>query len=110
MKALYILNYFIVDIPPAMMLAGYLFEETLIYYGLWLTLLTGAFQVVVGIGMFIDSFFEHRLIQIYLAGVTLFFLFWFITEWEWLLVMPPALAIYMTVILYIEAKKANHEP
>lgn len=110
MKALYILNYFIVGIPPAMILAGYLFEETLIYYGLWLTLLTGAFQVVVSIGMFIDSFFKHKLIQIYLTGVALFFLLWFITEWEWLLVMPPALAIYMTVILHIETKKTNHEP
>ena len=107
MKALSILNYFIVGIPPAMILMGYLCEETLIYYGLWLTLLTGAFQVVVGIGMFIDSFFKHRLIQIYLIGVALFFLLWFITEWKWLLILPPMLAIYMTVILYIEAKKTK---
>lgn len=109
MKALCILNYFIVGIPPAMILAGFLWEETFIYYGLWLTLLTGAYQVVLGIGMFIDSFFEHRLIRIYLIGVVLFFLLWFINEWEWLLVMPPALAIYMTVILFIETKRSNHE-
>lgn len=106
MKALNILNIFIVGIPLLLILAGFLFEETLIYYGLWFTLVTGAFQVIVGVGVYVDSGFRHDMARNYLAVVAVFFVLWFIAQWTWLLVLPPALAIYLTVILYIEAKKA----
>lgn len=109
MKALNTMNYFMMGIPLGLILTGLVCEETLLYYGLWFTLLTGAFQVVVGIGMFIDSFCKHRFILIYLVAVAIFFLLLFNTYWKWLAIIPPILAIYMTIILFIETKKEKNE-
>jgi CHASE2 domain-containing sensor protein len=105
MKSINHLNYFMVGCPLLLALTGWLFQETLIYIGLLFTILTGGFQVIVGIGMFIDTDFKHIPIRIYLAVTALFFLLWIFTYWQWIVVMPPLLALYMSVILIIETKK-----
>ena len=94
-----------VGLPLAMALFGWLFYEGLWFWGLLFTMLTGGFQVVAGIGMFIDGSCRNKYVGIYLITVAIFFALWIITDWKWVIALPPLLALYMTVLLIIEAKK-----
>lgn len=105
MKALNKINYFMVGFPLAMALGGLLFEEYLWMYGLLFTAVTGVFQVTVGICMFIRSGCRNTYLASYLAAVAAFFLLWEVTDWEWMMVLPPVLAMYMSALLYLEAEK-----
>jgi hypothetical protein len=109
MKALNRLNYFMVGFPTVMALLGWLFYEGLWLLALLFTIITGAFQVIVGIGTFIDSGCRNKYFGIYLIAVAIFFLLWTITNWKWIAALPPLLALYMTALLFIEAKQEGYE-
>ena len=114
MKAINYLNYFFVGLPITLILLGFLIaphQGNLIGYGLFSTIFTGLFQVVIGIQMLIDEPHD-KMLQTYIAIVILFFvillfnvlnlnsdILYFI-----LLFIPPVLAIYLSLLIY---KKAN---
>lgn len=105
MKGLNYINYFMVGFPLAMGLFGWLFYEGLWMWGLLFTMLTGGFQVLAGIGMFIAGGCKSRLLFLYLTMVAAFFAMSKFTDWKWIIAMPPLLALYMSILLYVEAKK-----
>ncbi|KGO93242.1 hypothetical protein [Flavobacterium subsaxonicum] len=103
MKNINRMNYFITGIPPILLLAGWLFASSVWMIGALLTMVTGAFHIVVGIGLCIETN-GKPIYLIYLLGVALFFILWIITNWENVVYMPPILATYMSVLLFIKAK------
>lgn len=105
MKDLNRLNYFMVGMPIALITGGWLIESDMLFMGMLFTIVTGAFQVITGIGVLIDSGYKHPLIKIYLAITASFFILRIFTNWKWIVVMPPALALYMSAILHIESQK-----
>lgn len=110
MRTLNKLNYFMVGFPLIMAVGGLLYEEYLWIYGLLFTIVTGSFQVIVGLGMFINSGCRNKYLGIYLILVAVFFLLWTITDWKWVAALPPILAVYMTVLLFVESKNKTDEP
>jgi len=108
MKDINHMNYFVTGIPTAMIGGGWLFQSDIFFAGLLLTIITGAFHIVVGIGLLIESRFTNRAVVIYFACVALFFTLWGLTDWYTLLrVLPPVLALYMSIYLYTRAKLEN---
>ena len=105
MKAINYLNYLIVGFPIAMALAGWFFDETFWGWGLMSLIITGIFQVIVGLGMFMRSNGRNIYFGTYLIMVVIFLLLWHMTYWKWIFILPPLLALYVTVLLFIEAKK-----
>lgn len=108
MKAIIYFNYFFVGFPLALGCLG-LIDGKFLFYGLLFTILTGAFQVVTGIGLFLKNPHEI-LIQIYLLTVIIYFMFWFFVNnsilgvlFEYVLFgIPILLAIFFTVILHFK--------
>lgn len=107
MKDINRMNYFMMGIPVSLIVAGQIFKSELWLIGALLTILTGGYQVIVGIGIFVDSGFKDQWMKIYLSGVALFFSLWIITNWQWIIAIPPLLAVYFSAIVFIYAKK-NH--
>jgi hypothetical protein len=116
MKAINYLNYFFVGFPILLITLGFVSKQSngeLIGYGLLFTVLTGLFQIVFGITMLIDEPNDKNL-KMYIRGVILFFSILIINSivnlpydifLDYLLIIiPPILAIYFTIITY---KKAN---
>jgi len=110
MKDINHMNYFVTGIPTAMIGGGWLFQSDIFFAGLLLTMITGAFHIVVGIGLLIESRFKSRTLIIYFTSVALFFTLLGLTDWYIILrVLPPVLALYMSIYLYICAKRqVNH--
>ena len=115
MKTLNYLNFFFVGSPITLILLGLLFDPqqgNLIGYGLFSTILTGLFQVVIGIQMLIDEP-KNKYLKIYTVAVILFFLMLLINVqllysdliYFILPFIPPVLAIYLSVIIYKKAYK-----
>ena len=110
MKNVFKLNLFFIGFPILLCLIG-LLDENFIFWGLLSTILTGLFQVIVGVGMLVDEPKDKRL-QIYIAAVVLFFTIWllntqfdsndFITYCSF--GIPPCLALYLTFIIYKKRK------
>jgi len=105
MKGINQMNYFFTGIPVAMIGVGYLLDSDIAIVGMLLIIMTGFFQVIVGILELADSGFRDVRYSIYLAAVFLFFLLWALTDWKWIIVIPPTLALYLSVLLFIDAKK-----
>lgn len=114
MKNINYLNYFFVGIPTLLISLGYITNESsgnLIGYGLLFMILTGLFQVIIGIKILIDEPHD-KMLQVYIASVILFFVAWIINAlilysdilYFILIFIPPVLAIYLSIIIY---KKAN---
>ena len=115
MKNLNYLNYFFVGTPALLISLGYLTNQNsgnLIGCGLLFMILTGLFQVIIGIKMLIDEP-DDKMLQIYTALVTLFFVTWFVNAQIFnndiiyliLLFIPPVLAIYLSILIYNKANK-----
>jgi apolipoprotein N-acyltransferase len=110
MKNLFKLNLVFVGFPIALCLMGFI-DQNLLFWGLISTMLTGLFQVVVGIGMLRDEP-NDKYLQVYVAAVVLFFITWFINFLIGyinaitfcLIPIPAILALYLTFIIY---KKRN---
>ena len=114
MKALNYLNYFFVGLPITLILLGFLIEPhqgNLIGYGLFSTILTGLFQVVISVQMRIEEP-KDKYLKIYIVSVILFFLILLVNAlilssdrlYFILLFIPPILATFLSIIIY---KKAN---
>ncbi|MCW4470678.1 hypothetical protein OGH69_17030 [Flavobacterium sp. MFBS3-15] len=98
------MNYFMVGVPFLLGLIGFIAPECW-YIGALFTILTGGFQFITGTGLLIDTGGKRIEYVIYFAGTILFFLLWTVTDWHYIIVLPPALALYLSILLYIEAKK-----
>lgn len=104
MKNINRINYFITGIPIILMLAGWLFESPVWMIGVLLTILTGAFHIVVGIGLCIENN-GKPVYLIYLLSVVLFFICLAVTSWQWIRYLPPFLATYISLLIFIKAKQ-----
>lgn len=110
MKNINYLNYFFVGIPILLCLVG-LMDETYLFFGLLFTMLTGLFQVVIGIKMLKDEP-NNIYLKIYTLTVILFFATFFIiskislSNWtNYILIpIPLILAIYLSIIIYKKSK------
>jgi len=104
MKDLNRVNYFMVGVPSLLGLLGFL-EPGCWFFGALFTIVTGGFQFITGTGLLIDTGGKRIEYAIYFAGTILFFILWMATDWLWIVLLPPALALYLSVLLFIEAKK-----
>ena len=110
MKNVFKLNLFFIGFPILLCLIGIL-DENFIFWGLLSTILTGIFQVIVGVGMLVDEPKDKQL-QIYVAAVVAFFIMWLLTAQfglnefitYCLIGIPPCLALYLTFIIYKKRK------
>ncbi|WP_374174090.1 hypothetical protein [Flavobacterium tructae] len=110
MKNLNYLNYFFVGLPLIFYSLSLIIEE-FIFLGMLSTILTGIFQVTIGIQMIQDEPQDKNL-KIYIGSVVLFFfslfLFYKLELHDFfsftLFGIPPFIAIYLSVIIF---KKAN---
>lgn len=94
-------------LPIAFGLLGYIYNP-LWFFAAITPIFTGMFQVTTAISLFIEKDFRSTTLTIYLTVTILFFILWINTSWEWIWAMPPLLAIYLSVIFFIEAK--NEKP
>ena len=106
MKALIKFNLVALGIPVFIALFA-VFEEGALVFALLSTMITGFMQVCIGIQLLIDKP-RNKYVIVYLLLTALFFLLQFIFGADWLWSLPPALAIYLTWILY-HLKKENNE-
>lgn len=110
MKSLFKLNLVFIGVPILLCLIG-IIDENFLFWGLLSTMLTGLFQVIVGIEMLRDEP-NDKYLQAYVAAVVLFFITWFVNAQTGyhnfltfgLIGVPPLLALYLTFIIY---KKRN---
>lgn len=84
---------------PFLITAFTVFEPGMFIVALLSTMVTGFIQVSIGLSLLIDHY-KNRHLQAYFLFCILFFSLWHTTDWEWIWAMPPALAIYMTIILH----------
>jgi len=107
MKTIKYINTFAISLPFAILLTYPIFKETVFFFSLYSTMLTGFLQVVLGlILLFSDTKNLH--IRIYILVVILFFLLWYpnATLFDsneltyFLFAIPPTLAIYLSVLIY----------
>ena len=92
------INCFAVGLPLAIA-ALTVFEVGMLSFALLSTVITGFLQVSIGLCLLIKHY-KNTHLQAYLLFCTLFFSLWYATDWGWIWAMPPALAIYMTIILH----------
>lgn len=110
MKNINYLNYFFVGVPTILCLIG-IINDNFLFFGVLSTIITGLFQVTIGIKMLIDEPNDRSLIT-YIIGVVTFFMLWFISSiFDYqnpmlyiLISTPPILAFFLSIIIY---KKAN---
>lgn len=114
MKTLNKINYYVVGIPVTMCLIGYLFKNILgmlLFFGALFTMITGAYQLIIGIYLFLKDK-QNINLQVYLISVILFFSFWY---WNThvkyveamtyiLIIIPVILCIFFSNILYKKSK------
>lgn len=105
MKIRSIINYFALVMPLLLGLAGFALQDDDIYiYALLSTAITGAIQVIIALTMLPKH--SSNLLYTYLAITAMFFIIWnFTREDFYIFAIPPALAILLTYIIYIEGKK-----
>lgn len=103
------MNLVMVGVPAVLIGLGWTFHLDTLVAGLLFTILTGFFQVIVGIGVFMDSGYKNKFFSIYIILTLLFFALKGLTDWKWVIALPPLLALYITVLLIIEAKKETNE-
>ena len=103
MKSILHLNFF-VGIPILLGLLGFLYDFLWFIAAIFL-IFTGFFQIIQATCLFIEKDFRNKPLLIYFITTTLFFILCINTSWEWIWVLPPILAIYLTAIFFIEAKK-----
>lgn len=107
MKQIYYCNLFAIGLPLLLAIMG-IVNDTLLFFALLSTILTGLIQVVLGVFLFLKN--QRNLsVKIYLGGVILYFLLYFIINaadlnfdsFIYILTLTPViLAIYLTIIIY----------
>ena len=110
MKNLFRLNLAFIGFPVLLCLMSVIDGEFL-FWGMLSTILTGLFQLVIGFGMLKDEPKDKDL-QRYAFLVLLFFCGWITSAFletinrimDYIYVLPPLLAAYLTYIIY---KKRN---
>jgi len=101
MKSINQHNYFFTGVPFAFIAIGYLMDNVLFMIGLLFCILTGMFHIVVGASLCIAN--NGKLLYSgYLLGVVTFFILWIFTSWNWITILPPILALYISIILYLK--------
>lgn len=105
MKILNVINFLLVGFPLTMAFLGCLINDEFLGWGLLSLIITGVFQVIVGLGIFMKSNGRNIYFGIYLIMVAIFFSLWHMTYWKWIFALPPLLALYMTVLLFLKLKK-----
>jgi len=112
MKTIRNCNIFAVGLPSLLFLLS-IIDKDFLFYGAISTIVTGIIQVILGFALFF-RFPRNRYVHIYLISVAAFFLFWIIsgTIFDYagisryiLLSTPPALAVYLTIIIFINLEK-----
>lgn len=101
MKNLFWLNLFFIGLPIVLCLIGVV-NEGFLFYGLLSTMLTGLFQLIVGLKMLIEEPADRRL-QLYIGGVVVYFLLFFFTtsqRGELLFYPQPFFALFLTYVIY----------
>lgn len=98
---LFFINLFLIITLAVLCILDFLLEGYR-FYALLLALFTGVFQVVAGLNFLIKV--PSVLIYTYVLLTSLFFFLWYFTDFYWIIAMPPALAIYMSVIIYLNSK------
>lgn len=120
MKTLNYLNYFFVGTPITLGLL----EDNLLFWGLLSTILAGIFQIIAGVYLILIEP-KNRYLQIYFCSVVFYFGLWYYEANQGiepvyellydkisiplLIGIPPVLAAYLSVIIFIKAKKTNHD-
>jgi len=103
MKTLNYINLISVGIP-CFLFALAMGNAVYSFGGMIALIWTGLFQVVIGFMMAFDKP-ENIYLRIYVIAVIIFFLLLIVTDWEWIWAMPPGLAVYFSVLMFIEAKR-----
>lgn len=104
MKALKALNTSALAIPLGIGLFGIIDDSCLIYAAVS-TMATGFIQVMVGF-FFWSERPKSIPIMIYLALVLVFFLLLKFTDLQWIWTMPPALCIYLSILVYSQKSES----
>lgn len=110
MKDIKLVNSIAIAIPLILLIYGFI-DETGFYLSAYSMIITGFSQLIIGIIFWIKFKYDLN-IKIYFTLVLLFFSLWYfnenilyIDELTWPLILtPPILAIYLSIIIY---KKAN---
>ncbi len=113
MKLLHYLNLFFVGLPILLALIG-IFEDDFLVFALLSTLLTGGYQTLMGLLLFITNADNPRL-RVYAVSVLGYFVLAFVySHWNFheyvifnylLIGIPPILAIYFSAILYKKVQR-----
>ncbi|KUJ63633.1 hypothetical protein AR687_00150 [Flavobacteriaceae bacterium CRH] len=107
MKTIKNTNIFALALPFAILLTYPFIQEGAFGFSLLSTMITGFLQFCIGVKMLVDNP-KNKDLQIYMTGVIVFFILWFINidlNYNDILSyvsfsMPPILAIYLTLIIY----------
>lgn len=102
MKIRSIINYLALALPAVLALIG-LSDEQFYMYALLSTAVTGGIQVLLALTMLPNH--SSNLLYIYLTITALFFTLWYFVSNETIFAIPPALAAFLTYIIYKEYKK-----
>jgi hypothetical protein len=107
MKALIRLNYIALGIP--VLIASFaIINYSALGMALVSTMATGFMQVLIAIGLWKDHYKNPHLLVYSILVIAFFTMLYFkLTDWIWLL--PPFLAAYMTAILYWLDKNTKPE-
>ncbi|QYJ68502.1 hypothetical protein [Flavobacterium litorale] len=92
------LNYFFVGVPTLLSLIGFVYKELWFIAALFM-ILTGLFQITTAVIWTGSEGSNNIFLRIYWLLTISFFLMWVFTDWYWIIVLPPIIAIYFTVIL-----------
>ena len=101
MKNILRLNLVFVLLPIILCTIG-LFYEKILFIGMLTTLITGVFQVIIGLKMLADEPFDKKL-HLYFLGVIIYFILFFFSNYmnDWRFFYPqPFFAFYLTYIIY----------
>lgn len=107
MKTIKYINTFAISLPFAILLAYPIFKETVLFFSLYSTMLTGFLQIVLGLILLFNEPKNQQIIS-YLIAVILFFTLWYlnVTLFDsneltyFLFAIPPTLAVYLSVLIY----------
>lgn len=91
------LNYFFVGVPTLLSLIGFMYKELWFIAALFM-ILTGLFQITTAVIWTGSEGSNNIFLRIYWLITISFFLMWVFTDWYWIIVLPPIIAIYFAVI------------
>jgi hypothetical protein len=107
MKSINHLNIFAIGLPFFILLTYPIYNDLAIYYSLYSTMVTGFIQILLGLIMLYREP-RNKSILIYIFSVIIFFTLWYLNIklinsdnlGALLFIIPPTLAIYLSIIIY----------